>query len=59
LEVSQEATHAFKLTKSLILRITFSGLLAGGLLIKTVGWRFILVAGGFYATVYLYERLTW
>ena len=35
------------------------GLLVGGLLLKTVGWRFILITGGFYASLYLYERLTW
>jgi mitofusin len=33
--------------------------LVGGLLLKTVGWRFILITGGFYAALYCYERLTW
>ena len=31
----------------------------GGLLLKTVGWRVIAVSGAVYATVYMYERLTW
>merc|ERR1712202_67510 len=28
-------------------------------LLKTVGWRVIAVSGAVYATVYMYERLTW
>ena len=42
-----------------ILYFSFTGLLVGGLLLKTVGWRFILVTGGLYAALYVYERLTW
>merc|ERR1719210_1358081 len=38
---------------------TMGGLLVGGLLLKTVGWRVIAVSGAIYGTVYLYERLTW
>merc|ERR1719228_1819580 len=38
---------------------TMGGLLLGGLLLKTVGWRVIAVSGGLYGCVYLYERLTW
>jgi len=38
---------------------TMGGLLVGGLLLKTVGWRVIAVSGAVYATVYMYERLTW
>jgi len=35
------------------------GLLIGGLLLKTVGWRVVAFSGGLYGCVYLYERLTW
>ena len=35
------------------------GLLVGGLLIKTIGWRAILVSSLAYGGVYAYERLTW
>lgn len=28
-------------------------------MLKTVGWRLILVTGGIYGCLYLYERLTW
>jgi len=28
-------------------------------MLKTVGWRVILVTGAIYGSVYLYERLTW
>jgi len=38
---------------------TMGGLLVGGLLFKTVGWRVIAISGVLYGTVYLYERLTW
>merc|ERR1712198_63572 len=38
---------------------TMGGLLVGGLLLKTVGWRVIAVSGAIYGTVYLYERITW
>merc|ERR1719244_2380734 len=38
---------------------TMGGLLVGGLLLKTVGWRVIAISGAIYGTVYLYERLTW
>merc|ERR1719342_2018970 len=37
---------------------TMGGLLVGGLLFKTVGWRVIAISGVLYGTVYLYERLT-
>ena len=38
---------------------TMGGLLVGGLLLKTVGWRVIAVSATIYGGVYLYERLTW
>merc|ERR1712059_97659 len=38
---------------------TMGGLLVGGLLLKTVGWRVIAVSGALYGSVYLYERITW
>jgi len=38
---------------------TMGGLLIGGLLLKTVGWRVVAFSGGLYGCVYLYERLTW
>ena len=36
---------------------TMGGLLVGGLLLKTVGWRVILVTAGVYGGLYCYERL--
>jgi len=38
---------------------TMGGLLVGGLLLKTVGWRVIAISGVLYGSVYLYERITW
>jgi len=38
---------------------TMGGLLVGGLLFKTVGWRVLAVSGLLYGAVYTYERLTW
>merc|ERR1719499_2790880 len=38
---------------------TMGGLLVGGLLLKTVGWRVIAVSGAIYGAVCLYERVTW
>lgn len=38
---------------------TFGGLLVGGFLIKTVGWRLIMLTGAVYGCLYMYERLTW
>ncbi|XP_023348232.1 transmembrane GTPase Marf [Eurytemora carolleeae] len=38
---------------------TMGGLLVGGLLFKTVGWRVLAVTGLVYGTVYAYERMTW
>merc|ERR1711879_986861 len=38
---------------------TMGGLLVGGLLLKTVGWRVIAVSATIYGSIYLYERLTW
>jgi len=38
---------------------TIGGLLVGGLLLKTVGWRVIAVSGAIYGAVYMYERVTW
>ena len=35
------------------------GLLVGGLLLKTVGWRVIAFSVGIYGGVYMYERMTW
>merc|ERR1719445_2982443 len=37
---------------------TMGGLLIGGLLLKTVGWRVIAVSGAIYGTISLYERIT-
>lgn len=28
-------------------------------MLKTVGWRLILITGAVYGCIYLYERLTW
>ena len=38
---------------------TMGGLLVGGLLFKTVGWRVIAVSLTVYGAIYGYERLTW
>ncbi|XP_044755838.1 transmembrane GTPase Marf [Coccinella septempunctata] len=38
---------------------TMGGLLLAGFLFKTVGWRIVVVTGGIYGCLYLYERLTW
>ncbi|KAJ8725378.1 hypothetical protein PYW08_003561 [Mythimna loreyi] len=38
---------------------TMGGLLLSGLLLKTVGWRFVVVTGALYGALYAYERLTW
>ncbi|XP_066997759.2 transmembrane GTPase Marf [Anabrus simplex] len=38
---------------------TMGGLLVSGFLLKTVGWRLILVTAAVYGCVYLYERLMW
>lgn len=38
---------------------TMGGLLVAGFLMKTVGWRIIVVTGAIYSCLYLYERLTW
>jgi len=38
---------------------TVGGLLLAGFLLKTVGWRVIVVSGVIYGGLYLYERLTW
>nr|CAG4635946.1 EOG090X01A3 [Eubosmina coregoni]SVE69640.1 EOG090X01A3 [Eubosmina coregoni] len=38
---------------------TMGGLLVGGFLLKTVGWRLIFFTGVIYGGLYLYERLTW
>lgn len=38
---------------------TMGGLLVAGFMLKTVGWRLILVTGAIYTCIYLYERLTW
>ncbi|XP_049695006.2 transmembrane GTPase Marf isoform X2 [Helicoverpa armigera] len=38
---------------------TMGGLLLSGLLLKTVGWRFVAVTGVLYGALYAYERLTW
>ena len=38
---------------------TMGGLIVGGLLLKSVGWRVIIVTGAVYGAVYAYERLTW
>lgn len=38
---------------------TMGGLLVAGFMLKTVGWKLILVTGAIYGCIYLYERLTW
>lgn len=38
---------------------TMGGLLVGGLLLKTVGWRAIAITSAIYGGIYAYERLTW
>jgi len=38
---------------------TMGGLILGGLLFKTVGWRVLAFSGMVYGVVYTYERLTW
>lgn len=38
---------------------TMGGLLLGGLLFKTVGWRVLALTGAIYGGLYMYERLTW
>ena len=38
---------------------TMGGLLVGGLLLKTVGWRVIIFSVGVYGGIYCYERMTW
>ncbi|CAG5011450.1 unnamed protein product [Parnassius apollo] len=38
---------------------TMGGLLLSGLLLKTVGWRVVVVTGALYGALYAYERLTW
>merc|ERR1712156_1247664 len=38
---------------------TMGGLLVGGLLLKTVGWRVIAFGVGVYGGIYMYERMTW
>lgn len=38
---------------------TFGGLIIGGFLVKTVGWRLIAFTAAVYACLYAYERLTW
>ena len=38
---------------------TMGGLLVGGLLLKTVGWRGIAITSAVYGGLYMYERLTW
>merc|ERR1719282_1610485 len=38
---------------------TMGGLLVGGLLLKTVGWRVIVFSVGIYGGIYAYERMTW
>ncbi|KAK4876273.1 hypothetical protein RN001_012695 [Aquatica leii] len=38
---------------------TMGGLLVAGFLLKTVGWRIIILTGAIYSGLYLYERLTW
>ncbi|CAB3385263.1 Hypothetical predicted protein [Cloeon dipterum] len=38
---------------------TVGGMLVAGFMLKTVGWRLILVSGAIYGCLYMYERLTW
>uniref|UniRef100_A0A336K1Q3 CSON010945 protein n=1 Tax=Culicoides sonorensis TaxID=179676 RepID=A0A336K1Q3_CULSO len=38
---------------------TVGGLVVGGLLLKTIGWRVLVGVGCIYGCVYLYERLSW
>lgn len=38
---------------------TVGGLVVGGLLLKTIGWRVLVGVVGLYGCVYFYERLSW
>ncbi|KAE8750554.1 hypothetical protein FOCC_FOCC002848 [Frankliniella occidentalis] len=38
---------------------TMGGLVIAGFMLKTVGWRVIVVTGAVYGCLYLYERMTW
>lgn len=38
---------------------TVGGLIVGGLLLKTIGWRVLVGVGAIYGCVYFYERLSW
>ena len=35
------------------------GLLVGGLMLKTVGWRVIAFSIGVYGGIYVYKKMTW
>lgn len=38
---------------------TIGTLIVSGILLKTVGWRFLIGVGAVYTSLYLYERLSW
>lgn len=38
---------------------TIGTLIVSGVLLKTVGWRFLIGVGAVYTSLYLYERLSW
>ncbi|XP_034243622.1 transmembrane GTPase Marf [Thrips palmi] len=38
---------------------TVGGLVIAGFMLKTVGWRVIVVTGAVYGCLYMYERMTW
>lgn len=38
---------------------TIGTLIVSGIMLKTVGWRFLVGVGAIYASVYVYERLSW
>ena len=38
---------------------TIGTLIVSGILLKTVGWRFLIGVGAVYASLYMYERLSW
>lgn len=44
---------------SLYSRTTVGALAVSGLIAKAAGWKVIIICGGLYGGLYLYERLTW
>ncbi|KAM7535614.1 hypothetical protein Aperf_G00000092184 [Anoplocephala perfoliata] len=44
---------------ALLSRNTIGLLVVGGIVLKATGWRIIMILGGLYAGLYVYERLSW